>query len=39
MVNPDFGGTKPTMFICGNSAEAKTKPYISSINLDGRLKT
>lgn len=23
MVNPDFGGTKPTMFICGNSEEAK----------------
>jgi len=25
MVNPDFGGTKPTMFICGNSAEAKNE--------------
>jgi predicted dinucleotide-binding enzyme len=24
MVNPDFGGTKPTMFICGNDAGAKT---------------
>jgi predicted dinucleotide-binding enzyme len=23
MVNPDFGGTKPTMFICGNDADAK----------------
>jgi 8-hydroxy-5-deazaflavin:NADPH oxidoreductase len=23
MVNPDFGGQKPTMFICGNSDEAK----------------
>jgi 8-hydroxy-5-deazaflavin:NADPH oxidoreductase len=23
MVNPDFGGTKPTMFLCGNDAEAK----------------
>lgn len=23
MVNPDFGGEKPTMFICGNQAEAK----------------
>lgn len=23
MVNPDFGGTKPTMFICGNAASAK----------------
>ncbi len=25
MVNPDFGGMKPTMFICGNDAEAKRK--------------
>jgi predicted dinucleotide-binding enzyme len=25
MVNPDFGGQKPTMFICGNDAEAKKK--------------
>ena len=23
MVNPDFGGMKPTMFICGNSEKAK----------------
>jgi len=23
MVNPDFGGAKPTMFICGNDADAK----------------
>jgi predicted dinucleotide-binding enzyme len=23
MVNPDFGGTRPTMFICGNDADAK----------------
>jgi hypothetical protein len=23
MVNPDFGGIKPSMFICGNSEEAK----------------
>lgn len=23
MVNPDFGGAKPTMFICGNDAAAK----------------
>jgi predicted dinucleotide-binding enzyme len=23
MVNPDFGGTRPTMFICGNEASAK----------------
>lgn len=25
MVNPDIGGTKPTMFICGNSADAKAE--------------
>ncbi len=25
MVNPDFGGLKPTMFICGNDAQAKTQ--------------
>lgn len=25
MVNPDFGGIKPTMFICGNDAGAKAK--------------
>ena len=25
MVNPDFGGIKPTMFICGNDANAKTE--------------
>ncbi len=25
MVNPDFGGQKPTMFICGSSAEAKAE--------------
>jgi 8-hydroxy-5-deazaflavin:NADPH oxidoreductase len=25
MVDPDFGGTKPTMFICGNNDEAKKK--------------
>lgn len=25
MVNPDFGGTKPTMFICGNNDNAKTE--------------
>ena len=23
MINPDFGGIKPSMFICGNDAEAK----------------
>ena len=25
MVNPDFGGVKPTMFICGNEARAKSE--------------
>ena len=25
MVNPDFGGTKPTMFICGDDAGAKAE--------------
>jgi predicted dinucleotide-binding enzyme len=25
MVNPDFGGTKPTMFICGDDAAAKAQ--------------
>jgi hypothetical protein len=25
MVNPDFGGQKPTMFICGNDEAAKTQ--------------
>ena len=25
MVNPDFNGQKPTMFICGNSTEAKNE--------------
>lgn len=25
MVNPDFGGVKPTMFICGNDADAKRR--------------
>lgn len=25
MVNPDFGGQQPTMFICGDSAEAKAQ--------------
>jgi len=23
MINPDFAGVKPTMFICGNDQEAK----------------
>jgi hypothetical protein len=30
MVNPDFGGTKPTMFICGNSQDAKNE--VTEIN-------
>jgi predicted dinucleotide-binding enzyme len=25
MVNPDFAGTRPTMFICGDDAQAKTQ--------------
>jgi predicted dinucleotide-binding enzyme len=25
MVNPNFGGIKPTMFICGNNIEAKSE--------------
>ena len=25
MINPDFGGEKPTMFICGNSVQAKAE--------------
>ena len=25
MVNPDYGGLKPTMFICGNDADAKAQ--------------
>ena len=25
MVNPDFGGVKPTMFMCGNDADAKAE--------------
>jgi len=25
MVNPDYGGTKPSMFICGDSADAKAE--------------
>ena len=25
MVNPDFGGTKPTMFICGNNETSKSE--------------
>lgn len=29
MVNPDYHGQKPTMFICGNNADAKTE--VSSI--------
>jgi predicted dinucleotide-binding enzyme len=30
MVNPDFGDTKPTMFICGNNPEAKKE--VTEIN-------
>jgi predicted dinucleotide-binding enzyme len=30
MVNPDFGGTKPTMFICGNNPKAKKE--VAEIN-------
>ncbi|HTF04978.1 MAG TPA: NAD(P)-binding domain-containing protein [Bacteroidia bacterium] len=30
MVNPDFGGVKPTMFICGNDDEAKKQ--VTAIN-------
>jgi 8-hydroxy-5-deazaflavin:NADPH oxidoreductase len=30
MINPDFGGVKPTMFICGNSQEAKNE--VAEIN-------
>jgi hypothetical protein len=30
MINPDFGGTKPTMFICGNNEEAKKQ--VTEIN-------
>lgn len=34
MVNPDFGGIKPTMFICGNSdgAKAKVKMVLEAFN-------
>lgn len=28
MINPDFGGIKPSMFICGNDAEAKKEVAI-----------
>jgi predicted dinucleotide-binding enzyme len=30
MINPDFGGTKPSMFICGNNQEAKNE--VAGIN-------
>jgi predicted dinucleotide-binding enzyme len=30
MVNPDFGGAKPSMFICGNNVEAKQE--VTEIN-------
>ena len=34
MFNPDFGGQKPTMFICGNSegAKAKVKEILTAFN-------
>lgn len=34
MVNPDFGGIKPTMFICGNSdgAKSKVKEILTAFN-------
>lgn len=28
MVNPDFGGTKPTMFVCGNDSGAKEQTKV-----------
>ncbi len=34
MVNPDFNGQKPTMFICGNNNDAK-KEVIDILNLFG----
>jgi 8-hydroxy-5-deazaflavin:NADPH oxidoreductase len=34
MVNPDFGGVKPTMFICGNDAGAKGE-VVSILNQFG----
>ena len=36
MVDPDFAGVKPTMFICGNSAEAKatTREILSRFGWD-----
>ena len=30
MINPDFNGTKPTMFICGNNQQAKKE--VAEIN-------
>ena len=32
MINPDFGGIKPSMFICGNDADAKNQ--VTAINDD-----
>ncbi|MEI6683733.1 MAG: NAD(P)-binding domain-containing protein [Bacteroidota bacterium] len=32
MINPDFGGIKPSMFICGNDADAKKQ--VAAINDD-----
>ena len=36
MVNPDFGGTQPTMFICGNDAQSKgeVKEILSTFGWD-----
>lgn len=36
MVNPDFGGTKPTMFICGadTAAKAKTRTILDQFGWD-----
>ena len=39
MYKPDFGGEKPTMFICGNDEEAKKRLPASSIPLAGKPKT
>lgn len=39
MISPNFGGQKPTMFICGDSAEARPRPRPSSISLAGRPPT
>ena len=38
MVNPDFGGQKPTMFIAGNNDDSKNVVKKFWILLDGKLK-